>query len=90
MSALAPTVQAFFVHRLLQERDASPHTIAAYRDTIRLLLLFAATRRGREPSLLDIADLDADTVAAFLDHLQTAATTPCSCSRSKPGYAPPN
>jgi integrase/recombinase XerD len=71
MSALAPTVQAFFTQRLLQERNASPHTIAAYRDTIKLLLRFASTRCGREPSLLDIADLDADTVAAFLDHLQT-------------------
>jgi site-specific recombinase XerD len=71
MTALAPTVQAFFTQRLLQERNASPHTIAAYRDTIKLLLRFAATRCGREPSMLDIADLDADTVAAFLDHLQT-------------------
>jgi len=71
MSALAPTVQAFFTQRLLKERNASPHTIAAYRDTIRLLLRFAATRCGREPSTLDVADLDADTVAAFLDHLQT-------------------
>jgi integrase/recombinase XerD len=72
MSALAPTVQAFFTQRLIQERNASPHTIAAYRDTIRLLLLFAAQRRGREASMLDIADLDADTVAEFLEHLQTA------------------
>jgi len=71
MSALAPTVQAFFTQRLLRERNASPHTIAAYRDTIKMLLRFAATRCGREPSMLDVADLDADTVAAFLDHLQT-------------------
>jgi integrase/recombinase XerD len=71
MSALAPTVQAFFTKRLLRERNASPHTIAAYRDTIKLLLRFAAARCGREPSMLDIADLDPDTVAAFLDHLQT-------------------
>jgi integrase/recombinase XerD len=71
MSALAPTVQAFFTQRLIQERNASPHTIAAYRDTIRLLLRFAAQRCEREPSTLDAADLDADTVAAFLDHLQT-------------------
>jgi site-specific recombinase XerD len=70
MSALAPTVQAFFTQRLIRERNASPHTIAAYRDTIRLLLQFAAQRRGREPSMLDIAELDADTIAAFLDHLQ--------------------
>ena len=71
MSALAPTVQAFFTQRLIHERNASPHTIAAYRDTIRLLLRFAAQRREREPSTLDVADLDAETVAAFLDHLQT-------------------
>jgi integrase/recombinase XerD len=71
MSALAPTVQAFFTQRLRRERNASPHTIAAYRDTIKLLLRFAATRCGREPSMLDVADLDPDTVAAFLDHLQT-------------------
>ncbi|MGH2887624.1 MAG: tyrosine-type recombinase/integrase [Solirubrobacteraceae bacterium] len=71
MSALAPTVQAFFTQRLIKERNASPHTIASYRDTIRLLLRFAATRSGREPSMLDIADLDADSVAAFLDHIQT-------------------
>jgi integrase/recombinase XerD len=70
MSALAPTAQAFFTQRLLRERNASPHTIAAYRDTIRLLLQFASTRSGREPSMLDVADLDADTVAAFLDHLE--------------------
>jgi integrase/recombinase XerD len=71
MSLLAPTLQAFFTDRLINQRKASPHTIAAYRDTIKLLLRFASTRCGREPSLLDIADLDADTVAAFLDHLQT-------------------
>jgi site-specific recombinase XerD len=64
-------VQAFFTQRLLRERNASPHTVAAYRDTIRLLLRFAATRCGRGPSMLDVADLDADTIAAFLDHLQT-------------------
>jgi integrase/recombinase XerD len=58
MSALAPAVQAFFTQRLLRERNASPHTIAAYRDTVRLLLQFAATRCGREPSMLDIADLE--------------------------------
>jgi integrase/recombinase XerD len=71
MSALAPTVQAFFTQRLVRERHASPNTIAAYRDTVRLLLRFAAKQCGREPSMLDIADLDAGTIAAFLDHLET-------------------
>ena len=42
MTALAPTLQAFFTDRLIRQRQASPHTIAAYRDTLRLLLGFAA------------------------------------------------
>ncbi len=70
MSTLAPTLQAFFIDRLTRQRDASPHTIASYRDTWRLLLGFAATRTGIPPSALDIANLDAALIAAFLDHLQ--------------------
>jgi site-specific recombinase XerD len=70
MSALAPTLQAFFTDRLIGERQASPHTIAAYRDTLRLLLNFAAEHAGKPPSLLDIDDLDAPMIGAFLDHLE--------------------
>jgi integrase/recombinase XerD len=40
MTALAPTLQAFFTERLIRQRQASPHTLAAYRDTLRLLLVF--------------------------------------------------
>jgi site-specific recombinase XerD len=68
MSALAPTLQAFFTDRLIRQRQASPHTVAAYRDTMRLLVRFAAERRGLEPSKLDIDDLDAPLISAFLDH----------------------
>jgi integrase/recombinase XerD len=70
MSTLAPTLQAFFTDRLVRERDASPHTVAAYRDTMRLLLTFAAERTGIEPSKLDLAKLDAMLIGAFLDHLE--------------------
>jgi site-specific recombinase XerD len=70
MTALAPTVQAFFADRLVRQRQASTHTIAAYRDTIRLLLGFAAQRRSVEPSKLDLDDLDAPLVGAFLNHLE--------------------
>lgn len=70
MSALAPTLQAFFTDRLIAERRASPHTIAAYRDTLKLLLAFAAKRLRRQPSQLDIGELDAPLVAAFLDYLE--------------------
>ena len=58
MTALAPTLQAFFTDRLIRQRQASPHTIAAYRDTLRLLLGFAAAHR-QAALALDLADLDA-------------------------------
>ena len=70
MSALAPTLEAFFSDRLLQQRGASPHTMAAYRDTMRLLLRHAQEQTGRQPSELDLADLDAPLIAGFLDHLE--------------------
>jgi integrase/recombinase XerD len=70
VSSLAPTLQAFFCDRLIRERNASPHTIAAYRDTMRLLLAFASERLPTEPSELDIADLDAPLISAFLDHVE--------------------
>jgi integrase/recombinase XerD len=70
MSALAPTLQAFFTERLVGQRQASPHTLAAYRDTLRLLLCFAAQRTGKQPSALNIDDLDAPLIGAFLDHLE--------------------
>jgi integrase/recombinase XerD len=70
MSALAPSLQAYFTERLIGQRQASPNTIAAYRDTFRLLLAFAAQRTGTPPSDLDIATLDAPLVAAFLQHLE--------------------
>ena len=49
MTAVAGTVQAFFTERLIGQRRASPHTVAAYRDAIRLLLNFAAERTGAVP-----------------------------------------
>jgi integrase/recombinase XerD len=71
MSTIAPTLQAFFTDRLVGQRQASPHTIAAYRDTLRLLLSFAAQRVGTEPSSLDLGQLDAPLIGAFLDHLES-------------------
>ena len=70
MSALAPTLEAFFTDRLLTQRQVSPRTVAAYRDTLRLLLGFAQQRTGTPPCRLDLADLNADLVAAFLTHLE--------------------
>lgn len=70
MSTLAPALQAYFTHRLIAQRAASPNTIAAYRTTFCLLLHFAAQRTGTAPSKLDIDELDAPLIAAFLDHLE--------------------
>lgn len=71
MSALAPAMQAYFTDRLGTQRAASPNTIAAYCQTFRLLLAFASKRTGKTPSELDIAQLDAPLIAAFLEHLET-------------------
>jgi integrase/recombinase XerD len=70
VTVIAPTLQAFFTERLIRQRQASPHTIAAYRNTLRMLIVFAGSRTGKSPSGLDIADLDAPLISAFLDHLE--------------------
>lgn len=71
MSLVAPLLEAFFTERLLRQRRASPNTVAAYRDTFRLLLRFAQARLGKTPSALPLSSLDATLVGAFLDHLET-------------------
>jgi integrase/recombinase XerD len=71
VSDLAPILQGFFTDKLIRQRQASPHTIAAYRDTWRLLLTFTQQRTGKAPSQLDIPDLGAPLIGAFLQHLET-------------------
>jgi site-specific recombinase XerD len=70
MTALAPTLQAFFCDRLITQRNASPRTVAAYRDTLKLLLRYAQEQTGKQPRQLDFADLDAQLIGAFLNHLE--------------------
>ncbi len=70
-SNLAPLLQAFFTQRLMQQRQASTHTIASYRDTWRLLLQFAQRRLHKAPSALALEDIDAPLITAFLDDLET-------------------
>ena len=71
ISATLPALlQSFFTDRLQRQRDASPHTIAGYRDSFRLLLRFAAQRLGKAPSDLSVEDLDAPFIGEFLQHLQ--------------------
>jgi site-specific recombinase XerD len=70
MSPIAPTVQSFFGERLAKQRQASPATITAYRNTFRLLLRFTHDRSGKAPSALDWDDLGPEVISAFLDHLE--------------------
>jgi len=67
---LAPVLQGFFTDRLARQKKASPNTVAAYRDTCKLLLAFAHGKTGKEPSGLSLADLDAALVGAFLQHME--------------------
>jgi len=72
VTALAPVLQAFFTQRLIAQRQVSGHTVAAYRDTFRLLLAFAQERTGTAPCDLHLDDLNAELIGAFLEHLRHA------------------
>jgi len=65
-------LQRFFTDRLCTQMEASPNTIAGYRDTFRLFLRFASEHRGKVPTQLRIEDLDAALVGDFLVHVETA------------------
>jgi integrase/recombinase XerD len=69
-ATLATLLRAFFLERLVAQRNASPQTVAAYRDSFRLLLAFAHQHLGKAPERLELNDVDAPLVLAFLDHLE--------------------
>ncbi len=71
---LAPLLEGFFTKRLLAQRRVSPHTVASYRDSFRLLLRFAEKHLGQAPSKLALEDLPAPFVASFLDDLESKRT----------------
>ena len=87
MSRTAPRelfalVESFFLEYLPRQRGASPHTVRAYRDSVKLLFEFTAQHHARDISSLALEDLDADAIAAFLDHIEanrsnSAATRNC-------------
>jgi site-specific recombinase XerD len=64
-------LEAFFTRRLIAQRRASPHTVASYRDTFRLLFRFAEKQLAKVPSRLTLEDLNAPFLGAFLDHLES-------------------
>lgn len=75
-AATFPTlIERFFTERLMRQRRASPHTVASYRDTFRLLFAFTHTYLGKAPSCLNLIDIDAPLVSAFLDDLEARRST---------------
>src|ERR1700740_3133612 len=78
MPLLPPHLQAFFTDRLIRQKQASPHTIAAYRDTWRLLLAYAGQQAGKTPSRPDIGALGAGTVTGP----STTSNTPGDAPRA--------
>ena len=72
MTKLAPVLESFFTDYLMTQRQASPHTVASYRDTFKLLLGYLHGQAGKLPAQLGLADLDAAAVSGFLQHLETS------------------
>jgi integrase/recombinase XerD len=70
VTAIGPVLQAFFTERLVAQRRASPHTVAAYRDTFCLLFGFLQAETAKAPSALQLEDIDADVLGRFLQHLE--------------------
>src|SRR5258708_36914840 len=70
-ASLSSLVHRFFTQRLLEQQGLSPHTVASYRDTFRLLWAFAAKHVGRAPSPLQIEGLDVPFIDKFLPHRET-------------------
>lgn len=73
-------LEAFFTDRLISQRRVSPHTVASYRDTFRLLLQFARKDLGKAPSSLTMGDLTVTLIGAFLDNLEKSRA---NASRSR-------
>jgi site-specific recombinase XerD len=69
-ASLAPLLERFFIQRLMQQRQASPHTISSYRDTFRQLLKFAERILHKPPSRLNFEEVDAPLIVAFLEDLE--------------------
>jgi site-specific recombinase XerD len=70
MTSLAPIIQGFFSAKLTTQKHASPHTISAYRDTLRLLLTYAQQVTATPPWQMELHQLDADLITGFLHHLE--------------------
>ena len=68
---VATLIERYFTERLMRQRNVSANTIASYRDTFRLLFTFAQKRLRKAPSSLELEDLQAPFISAFLADLET-------------------
>jgi site-specific recombinase XerD len=68
--SFAALLERFFTQRLMQQRQASPHTISSYRDSFRQFLKFVQQRLHKSPSRLNFEEIDAPLIVAFLDGLE--------------------
>jgi integrase/recombinase XerD len=73
-------LESFFIDRLMRQRQASPNTIASYRDSFCLLFNFAKQHLNKEPSILSIKDLNAPFIGSFLNHIEKDRG---NCARSR-------
>ncbi|MBX9694553.1 MAG: site-specific integrase [Cyanobacteria bacterium] len=66
---------ALFIHSFLTDylrrSQASSNTINTYRDSLRLLLQFAQRHLGKHANDVELTDIDASLVTAFLDDMET-------------------
>jgi len=69
-ATFAPLLERFFLSRLMQQRQVSPHTISSYRDTFHQLLTFIQQRLHKHPSQLRFEDLTAPLIVKFLNHIE--------------------
>ncbi len=66
----AKLLESFFVQRLMNQRQASPHTISSYRDTFRLLLRYCEKKLHKPPSKLELSEIDTPLICSFLEDLE--------------------
>lgn len=76
-ASFAVLLESFFTQRLMKQRLASPHTIRSYRDTFHLLLQFIEQRLRKKPSQLELTEVDAPLVCAFLDEMEGTRNISC-------------
>ena len=67
---MGPWIKRFLLDHLIEERNLSRNTQRSYRDTLAMLMPYAATERNKPVDRLDVFDLSSDVLRGFLDHLE--------------------